>query len=356
MLNKLLMFLFIFSLSCKEKSSRVIVEIPIEQQIDSIEKSNEETKELNNDSIIDLLRNKYPTYSISINNDFVTLTDTAHNKILENKTHYLLKQYDSIIIKKKLNTELDIVTIDTIEVLKKHPIYNHIFKDSLFYLKSKTFTTNKLKCQWEYGVNYTNSINENSSKILVDLKSQKLINVTSKEVILNLDLNKFYFIYSPIDITILSNNNFKNTSVGDFVTYTAPYGYGESRGDINQDGFFDYTFMTEHAAAGTNIAQTTYLFNNKNKKFEYSDLFSGYNIEYDKEKNRISSFAKNGYGNYYYSYYNLKQNKIGLDFIEKVHHYIDTIYYKKLVKEKIVEEKKIVLGENENFRIYLERN
>ena len=44
-----------------------------------------------------------------------------------------------------------------------------------------------------------------------------------------------------------------------------------------------------------------------------------------------------------------------VDFIENVHHSADTIFYTKMIDEKVVKERKIVLKEYENWEKYLER-
>ena len=174
-------------------------------------------------------------------------------------------------------------------------------------------------------------------------------------MLLDLDLEQFHFIYNPINIDILDHNNFTNRTTGKYVTYPAPYSYTNESLDVNRDGKFDFKFLTERAGGGANESHITYLFNPNSKSFEFSELFSGMNLEYNFEKNRISGFGKSGVNNYYYRYINLKSNKKEVAFIETVQHYGDTIFYKKLVEDKIIEEKKVVLGEYENFRDHLER-
>lgn len=188
---------------------------------------------------------------------------------------------------------------------------------------------------------YTDETNENSKEPLVNLISQKLITWKTKELLLDLDLSKFIYI-PPQSISELEYNKYPDSSI-------------DNLKDVNSDNYTDIQFMTEHAGAGANIAYTTYLFNSKNNKFEYSEVFSDYNIEYDPDKNRISTFMKSGVDDYYYRFKNLKENRKDVDFIENVHHSADTIFYTKMIKEKVVMEKKIVLGEYENWQKYLER-
>lgn len=239
--------------------------------------------------------------------------------------------------------------------LQNNPFYNKNLKDKTFKLWSEPFTINGMNCVWEYKVKYTNETDEKSTNIFVNLLEQKLINFKTKELLLNLDLDDFFFIFSPVDISILDNNNFEHSTTGNFITYPAPYSYNNDNLDINKDGFYDFQFLTEIAGAGTNTYYKVYLFNPKNNQFDYSEVFSDYNIEYDSNKNRTSSFMKSGAGNYYYQFKNLKKNKKDVEFVENVHHYSDTIFYEKLINDKVVLEKKIILGEDGNWEKYLER-
>ena len=214
-------------------------------------------------------------------------------------------------------------------------------KGKIFKTWSNVFTINGIKCYWEYEVKYTNQKNENSKEILVNLVSQKLLAWETKDLLLDLDLSKFVYL-PPKSISELEYNRYPDSSL-------------DNLKDVNSDNNTDIQFMTEHAGAGANIAYATYLFNSTNNKFEYSEIFNDYNIKYDPDKNRISSFMKSRVDNYYYQFKNLKENRKDVDFIENIHHSADTIFYKKIVDEKVVKEKKIVLGEYENWKKYLER-
>ena len=353
--NFFIVFLFFFSLSCKERKPTMILEKSVDKKEENTKLSLQKNKILDKDSIVVLLRKSHPKSSIFIENEMVIITDTFNNRIVEEKSNLYLKTYDSIVITRKLDEKLKILSLDTFHITRKYSIFHKYLRDSIFYIKSQSFEINDIKCKWEYEVKYTDSTDEKSSKILVALLDQKLVNLKTMEYILNLDLKQFYFIYSPVDITILDNNDFTNKYIGSFVIYPAPYGYTNDSLDINKDGFHDFQFLTEHAGGGANIGYTTYLFNPTNKNFEYSEVFSGYNIKYDSEKNRISTFNKGGVDNYYYSYTNLKQDRKEIAFIERVHYRGDTIYYKKLVDDKIVKEKRIIFEEYENSWKYLER-
>lgn len=258
-------------------------------------------------------------------------------------THLMAYTTDSIIRKYKYDDRLNISEIkkDSFHIYKQQPIYHKNLKDKIFKTWSDVFTINEIKCQWEYEVKYTDETNENSKEPFVNLISQKLLSWKTKELLLELDLSKFVYI-PPKSISELEYNKYPDSSIDKLI-------------DVNSDNYIDFQFMTEHAGAGANIAYATYLFDSKNQKFEYSEVFSGYNIEYDSRTNRTSSFMKSGVGDYYYRFKNLKENRKDVDFIENVHHSNDTIFYTKMINEKIVKEKKIVLGEYENWVEYLER-
>lgn len=197
-------------------------------------------------------------------------------------------------------------------------------------------TINNIKCNWRYLVQPLDSVNRKVKvfqKSLISVKKNKTLFSTATWV----DNNNPNIPITTID-NLKNNDSFNLECI-----------------DINLDSFCDLQTITERAGAGANIAYSTYLFDPENILFKFSEEFSGYNIEYDLEKNRISSFMKSGVDNYYYSFKNLKENKKEVDFIETVHHYGDTIFYKKRIKDKTIEEKKVVLGEYEDFLGHLER-
>jgi len=207
-------------------------------------------------------------------------------------------------------------------------------------VEGSEFTINDINCKWEYLVQPI--INDNEH---VQIVWQKLVAVRE-----NKELFKTY--------NQVENNNpyYAKPTLADLKK-------GESYNleciDINNDDYCDLQIVNERAAAGANINFQTYLFNSNKKSFEYSELFSGYNIEYNSEKNRISSFAKNGYGNYYFHFKNLKSNKKELEFSEYVNLHLDSIIYKKVVDKAIVKKRKIILSDDEdpwNFENLLERN
>lgn len=285
------------------------------------------------------------TYSLST--EF--LTDTTliniytHKQTAIDNTHLMAYATDSIVTKFKYNKLFEFREIkkDSFHIYEKYPTYHKNLKGKVFKTWSEVFTINGIGCRWEYEVKYTDETNENSKEPLVNLISQKLISWKTKMLLLDLDLSKFIFL-PPKSIADLEHNKYPDSSI-------------DNLKDVNSDNYTDIQFMTEHAGGGANIAYATYLFNSKNKKFEYSEVFSGYNIEYDKEKNRISTFGKGAVNDYYYSFENLKDNRKDIEFTENIRHYEDTIFYTKLINNKVVKEKVFVLGEYENWVKYLER-
>lgn len=276
-------------------------------------------------------------------NDSIIQVNRIFTETAIDNTHLMAYSTDSIISKYQYDIEFNFEEIkkDSFHIYKEYPIYHKNLKDKIFKTWSNVFTVNGIKCNWEYEVKYTDQTNENSKEPLVNLISQKLLVWKTKELLLDLDLSKFIYI-PPKSISELEYNQYPDSSI-------------DNLKDVNSDKYTDIQFMTEHAGAGANTAYATYLFNSKNNKFEYSEVFSGYNIEYDPKTNRTSSFMKSGVDDYYYSFINLKENRKDVDFIENVHHSADTIFYTKMINEKVVKEKKIILGEYENWVKYLER-
>lgn len=268
------------------------------------------------DSFLHSISTEFVNDSTFISTYVLKEGDIISSKNNSNKSVYEY-YYETIIDKyhfdKKLNFNL--TNRDTTNYSKRLIYENNELINELKISISEPFILNNIKCYWECTF-------ENN-----ELSSQKLIAIKTKQVLLDLDLSKFISLH--------------------------PH-YWE-KFDVNKDGKTDIQFTTEIAGAGANTGFASYIFNPTNKIFEYSEVFSGYNINYDSEKNRISTFGKSSVNDYYYSIKNLKGNKTEIEFIERVRHYEDTIYYKKIVNDKIIKEKKIILGEYENWRQHLER-
>lgn len=220
------------------------------------------------------------------------------------------------------------ITIDTIS--KNIPNNENvktlqIKKDSIFLVKALPFEVNGIKCYWEY------KIKESDHNMLI--LNQKLKSVASSSIL--------------FETTNEDNNSNKTLKYNDIAYIKTHQLYNLECEDINIDGFCDFKILIERAAAGANETYDVFLFNPKNKKFEYSKVFSGTNVEYDKEKNRISFMWKMGARSYSFGYANLKKNKRDIAFFEDIHQDQDTIVYTKSIGKKIIERKKVVLKKEE---------
>ncbi|MFN3754030.1 XAC2610-related protein [Flavobacterium sp.] len=220
------------------------------------------------------------------------------------------------------------ITIDTISksIAKKESIKTiQIKKDSILLVKALPFEVNGTKCYWEY------TIKESDQNMFI--LNQKLKSFTSNSIL-----------FETTNEVNNSNDVLKNNDIVYIKTHQS---YNLECEDIDYDGYCDFKILLERAAAGGNMTYEVFLFNPKNKKFEYSKVFSGTNIEYDKEKNRISYMWKMGARNYSFGYANLKKNKRDIAFFENIDQDQDTIVYTKSIGKKIIERKKVVLKKEE---------
>lgn len=161
---------------------------------------------------------------------------------------------------------------------------NENSKKEIFIIRSPSFIINDLQCNWKYEVKYIDETNDNSKTILVDLVSQKLVDITTNQYILELDLSLFHY-SSPLNISYLESNNFKSQ---DF--------------DINFDGYNDFQFY-DRVQGEANHEYFVYIFNPISKKFEFSQQLTGGSmadagIELDKKKRIAYYSGKNGGGLY----------------------------------------------------------
>jgi hypothetical protein len=250
--------------------------------------------------------------------DIVYSKNNGYESVYE---YYYVIRTRKYLYDKMLNLKL--IQADTISYTKQLTYKNRKLTNELKISRSEPFTINNIKCYWEYAYKANDSIRKTDFKLF----GQKLRDFKTREILLDLDLSKFI----------------------DFFPY-----YWD-KVDVNKDGNTDIQFTTEIAGVGANTGFASYIFDSTKKIFEYSDIFSGYNVDYDSEKNRISTFGKSAVNDYYFTIKNLKNNRREIDFIERVRHYEDTIFYEKIINGKIVEENKVVLGEYENWEQYLER-
>ncbi len=227
------------------------------------------------------------------------------------------------------------VIVDNTSALPTDSIENDIDRDSSFTVYSLPFTINGLRCRCHYLVI---SKKKKNNKEVIYTQTQQLFEIKTNKELMHLNQDFFQYL-SPIT-TI---NGLTSDSL-----------YFE---DVNSDGLYDYKFVSEIAAAGTNTAYSVFLFNNKTQLFQHSELFSGYNIEFDAKKRRISSFAKAGWGHYFYQYKNLSKYIDKIDFLEKIQVHSDTILYTKTRNEKVVKQLKIVASQDSlDIENLLERN
>jgi hypothetical protein len=229
-------------------------------------------------------------------------------------------QKDKISKKKIINDTISI-KISKNENIKP----NQIKKDSIFLVKALPLEVNSTNCYWEY------QIKESDQKMFI--LNQKLKSVASNSILFE---------------TTNEVNNSNSTLKHDDIVYIETHQlYNLECEDINKDGYCDFKILIERAAAGANETYEVFLFNPRSKKFEYSKVFSGTNVEYDKEKNRISFMWKMGARSYSFGYANLKKNKRDIAFFEDIHQDQDTIVYTKSIGKKIIERKKVVLKKEE---------
>jgi hypothetical protein len=254
---------------------------------------------------------------------FVSCKNSQENKIVENK----------VIV--------DTVTKDNPKNENINPI--QIKNDSIFLVKALPFEVNGIKCYWEFKVNKVGQGDKYGNNILI---LYEILRIVSSDKILFETANE-----------IENSNNLHSIKTIDYLKTHSTYDLECE--DIDLDGYCDFKILIERAAAGANETYEVYLFNPKNKKFEHSEIFSGTNIEYDSEKNRISTMWKMGGGIYAYGYLNLKKNKKAVDFFEEIYQNQYTIRYTKSIGKKIIKRKRIIMKSfetQEDYQYLLERN
>lgn len=235
-------------------------------------------------------------------------------------------------------------------IQKSKDIFRNVpVKDSVFIVTGLPFDVNTINCYWEYKVKKV--VRETHKELNIVFLYQKLKAVGTNKILFEtaneVDNSNSYNLYHQLDA--IKNNKEYNLECE----------------DINNDGYCDFKIVIERAGAGGNTTYKSYLFNPKNKKFEYSEVFSGTNMEYDKEKNRISFLWKMSVREYIYDYQNLKKNKKDIAFSEEVQQSQDTVIYVKYIGKKLIKKKKVVLDRGafqgdevseDDFKYLLERN
>ncbi|MBK8417116.1 MAG: hypothetical protein IPL22_22910 [Bacteroidetes bacterium] len=193
-------------------------------------------------------------------------------------------------------------------------------------VKSKVFEVNKLQCYWEY-------------------TAERLIRATDQEHNLRIiqmqlkEAGSNHVLFAPENSPDLANTFYSLTELennGDYVVICE---------DKNADSWCDYEILFERAAAGANTSTNVFLFDPKSGKFEYSQLFSGTNMEYDKDKNMIKTFWKMSVDDYVLTYTYLTADKKAIDYIIEEQYETDSVTVVKKRDGKIVSWRKMASGE-----------
>ena len=193
-------------------------------------------------------------------------------------------------------------------------------------VKSKVFEVNKLKCYWEYTA-------ERLSRTTDQEHNLRIIQMQLKEA------GKDRLLFAPENSPDLSSSFYGLTDLennGDYVI---------SCEDKNADSWCDYEILFERAAAGANTSTNVFLFDPKSGKFEYSQLFSGTNMEYDKDKNMITTFWKMSVDEYVITNTYLKADKKAIDYIIEEQYEADSVTVVKKRDGKIISRRKVANGE-----------
>lgn len=308
-------------------------------------------------------RSENPIVNYKMESEFVNdSTFTQTEIITERSLDSSLKLWDStstIINTYRYNSqfEFNLLSQDTIHKKELHPVFQK--KTNVSYCLtpthnnsySKPFTINQINCKWLYKTVYSNSNNQKGESFYQTLIYQSLVTIDNSEIILKLDLNQFLFDFNPIDLPSLKDYEVHKS----IKTPRPPYDYGNMHTDVNADGFEDFKFLVVMGDPENNSIYSTYLFNPETNTFEYSVIFSGSNITYNPEKNRIATFATLDANNNNYKYLNLTNDHKTVESEEQLlvnHH---TITYKKLINHKVVTEKNYTVKELDSLEHFLER-
>jgi len=139
-----------------------------------------------------------------------------------------------------------------------------------------------MESYWEFDVAFVDSA-KTAQNDLVNLVGRRLINASSKEILMELDLTNFIDI-QDYEIAMLKNWN----------------GFQEDF-DINFDGFTDLQFLTALASSG-NQEYIVYLFRPETKSFEFAKDLSGGSLDDGillDPTNKIATYSSKGGGGLY---------------------------------------------------------
>jgi hypothetical protein len=246
----------------------------------------------------------------------------------------------NLTVEQGIHLQTSTIKVNEIKIVKDSI---KVEKDSIFIVKGLPLEVNGVTCYWEYKVKKGSQTNKNVS--------------IQKQTLKTCQNNKILFETSNFDEEDNSQFSLKSITNSKVLNVDCI--------DINDDGYCDFKILIERAAAGANETHEVFLFNPKLREFELSEVFSGTNVEYDKEKNRISFMLKMGARMYSFGYTNLNKNKRDIDFVENINQNQDTIVYTKSINKKIIKTKRVILqredwqGDEVNFgdaEYLLERN
>lgn len=194
------------------------------------------------------------------------------------------------------------------------------FVDTVMYINGKTKEVNGLKCYVQYKVLADSGNRDSNLYVSID----KAFLITPKQ---RVPLNHYNFWRTDKNINITSlTKHFRSFS---------------DLKDKNKDGYLDVEVMTEQAH---NCYFDVFIFNPKNKLFEFSKIFSGFECDYDKKLRRVSSLYSGGAAFHISEYINLEKDEKTVAFVETIRMDGGTFSYKKTIGKKVIEEKRKIMS------------
>jgi len=269
------------------------------------------------------------TMSSEFVNDSIFVQTLVNQETIKDETNLMAYAFDSIITKYKYNDKFELQTIskDTFKYEKEYfkrydrPVENHIFY-------SKPFKINNLNCYWKTTIEIIFEDDgkplqaKNISRILINSITKKPILISKEDMIVH---NETAFFDPLLD-------NFK---------------------DYNFDGYLDFSIYNFICSGGSHAFFDNYIFNPRNKKFEYDKKNSGAEITVDKNLKTITLYFS--MGRMYHEEKIIHYSKIGKElftesFIEEEvkeqksdNYYIKKTYLKtkasKVIQKRITKEK-----------------
>jgi hypothetical protein len=241
-------------------------------------------------------------------------------------TYHYDKKFNFKLLNKRINSSII-----------EEPFYYEELKDSVFQVSGQRFTINKIDCYWNYHVRYEKGTNQDSKEIYVQVLKKNLLNAKTELTLLE-GLQDFQ---KPINIKYLDE--------------TAPD--AKEIIDINADGFKDFNIFCQECSTNGDAVFYTYLYKPKKQTFEYSEVFSGAEVFFNKSKRRVESQWKTGVDEFCYIYFNLKKENDELDFEENICLEGKNMTYTKKSKGRVLNSKNETISnlDSVNFNKYLER-